>query len=500
MQTEKTAEQALSSSELQLRESREGDRIRLEYLNGAGVITYAQDLHYAAVVETVDEEGHVLLEQYFDEKGNPEKQPEGHYALSRTYDQNGNNTIIEYLDKNGKPVLNTSGYAFRLRIYNEKGQALQDRYYDTEWNPVEVSTGNYAILRFYDKEGNNNVIRYLGENDEPVLIKSGFAKVVRSFDEKGRVLSEMYYGTEDEPIAIGLGQYGEAYLYDNQNQKIQITYLDRYGNPMRNSRGYATVKRTFTEDGDLETEMYYDASGAPVKAQNKAYGVRYTEEGEQIYLDIYGNSEIQLSDYLYDHPYYIIIAAFLLCFAAVLLPGKLRLLLLVLYVLFIVYMTLLLRESGDPKGEYEFFWSYRQFFTSSYYRTEILENIWLFIPFGALLYSLLGQNADKIPSHSFRSSSELQDFRPGMCQKSFWYKLLEPRRVWILALLITFLMSCLIELIQLVFGLGLFEFDDMISNTLGGLFGYMIAFVLSTLIPDRSRKNQESDSNLTGIN
>jgi glycopeptide antibiotics resistance protein len=41
-------------------------------------------------------------------------------------------------------------------------------------------------------------------------------------------------------------------------------------------------------------------------------------------------------------------------------------------------------------------------------------------------------------------------------------------------MLITFLISLTIEMLQLVLKRGLFEFDDMFHNTLGGVIGYGI--------------------------
>ncbi|KAB8138099.1 VanZ family protein [Gracilibacillus oryzae] len=41
----------------------------------------------------------------------------------------------------------------------------------------------------------------------------------------------------------------------------------------------------------------------------------------------------------------------------------------------------------------------------------------------------------------------------------------------------TFCLSLLFELVQLVFGLGTFDVDDLILNTLGGVFGYFLLFL-----------------------
>lgn len=54
-------------------------------------------------------------------------------------------------------------------------------------------------------------------------------------------------------------------------------------------------------------------------------------------------------------------------------------------------------------------------------------------------------------------------------------------RKWIKLALITFLFSLTIELLQLVFKVGIFDVDDLLMNTLGGLLGYFIFTIVNEL-------------------
>ena len=116
--------------------------------------------------------------------------------------------------------------------------------------------------------------------------------------------------------------------------------------------------------------------------------------------------------------------------------GKKKIVIAILLALYIggkLYQTLICREPGT-EYQYNFnpFWSYQKFCIQA---KQILLNILLFIPFGVLLSSVL-------------SCGNL-----------------------IIALFITaisgFVLSSLIEFCQLVFRLGLCEFDDVFDNTLG---------------------------------
>ena len=108
--------------------------------------------------------------------------------------------------------------------------------------------------------------------------------------------------------------------------------------------------------------------------------------------------------------------------------------LLAAYILFILMETVLGRESGVGRVELVPFWSY----SHPELRMEIVLNYMLFIPLGVLLYLCFGE------------------------------------KFGLRVVMAGFLLSVSIELIQLIFKIGVFEFDDMIGNTIGCLIGAVV--------------------------
>lgn len=108
--------------------------------------------------------------------------------------------------------------------------------------------------------------------------------------------------------------------------------------------------------------------------------------------------------------------------------------LLAAYVLFILFETVIGRKPGVGRVELLPFWSY----SHPELRMEIVLNYLLFMPLGLLLYLCFGE------------------------------------RWGLKVVLIGFLLSAAIEIAQLVFRIGLFEFDDMIGNTVGCLAGAVV--------------------------
>lgn len=121
--------------------------------------------------------------------------------------------------------------------------------------------------------------------------------------------------------------------------------------------------------------------------------------------------------------------------------------LLVLYIGFIIYTTLLCREPKDYR-EYNFqlFWSYQRFFDDVRPQgQQILLNILFFIPFGVLIpFCIYGSWKRKLAS----------------------------------TVITACLLSGTVEFLQLLCKLGFAEFDDVFDNTMGAVIGAVVMLML----------------------
>ena len=264
--------------------------------------------------------------------------------------------------------------------------------------------------------------------------------IKRSYTDTGR--TDMYFGINGEPVAGNLGQYGVHKELDEEGRTIQTTYLGIDGRPTNTTRGYATIKINY-ENG--LKRQYYDADGKPVTIGSYQYGTQRIN-GQKIYLDEDGEPIMRLDNFLHRHLVLVAVFGVLLSIVAVMLKGKMKSVFVLLYICFIFLMTLYYREARDSRGQFELFWSYRQFFSSISLRGEILKNIWLFVPLGAALVRV----------------------------KNGW--------LWAVGL------SIVIEIVQYVTGLGLCELDDVISNGLGGALGFGFGYALEPVV-SRIKKN-----------
>ncbi len=376
--------------------------VRIDYVDADGKVITVSDKKYATVVKTMDENGHCVR--------------------------------VEYYDENGKPVLCNEGYAVVCYTYNEKGQKEKELYFGTDGEPAQKNGSYYGIYNVYE-EGNAVAVYFLGADGEPAPNRSGCVIKRREYNADKKVTAEYYLDAEGRSVALATGESGVLKDYDSEGRETEITYVDGSGAPVKTTRGYATERKSYNANGKLALSMYYDAQGDYAVLKNGYSGVRY-ENGKKIYIRADGREVFDLSGFLYKSFWAVCLIGVALCLVIVRGGKKVNTLLLILYLAFIFYMTLMYREVGTGRLNLELFWSYKTFLTNEGLRREILNNIWLFVPLGAILYRL-------VP------------------------------RPWILILPI--LLSFFIEGAQYVWDIGLFELDDIVSNSLGALIGYLMS-------------------------
>ncbi|BBF44101.1 VanZ family protein [Lachnospiraceae bacterium KM106-2] len=105
------------------------------------------------------------------------------------------------------------------------------------------------------------------------------------------------------------------------------------------------------------------------------------------------------------------------------------------------------RYNLEPLKEIKRFIQYRQLIGWESFIVNILGNIFAFSPFGFFL--------------------------PMLCRKT---------RHWFHITLLSFELSLCIETLQLATKLGIFDVDDLIMNTIGGLVGYIIFAISYRLV------------------
>lgn len=423
-----------SSYDLNKEVKTDNNTIRLDYINQNGEITFASDEGYATKIVT--KYGKYEMEKYYDEKGKNIEQEAGYYILLREY-ENGQIKRIVYLDINAQPVMINQGYAIEKWFYNSNNQVCKVKYYDTAEHPVLTNLYGYGKINDYNDKGQIYKTTYIDNNEKPMKAGVGYVSVLRFYYNdnsinNGKIKKELYYDSE-KPAALSIGQYGVQKKYDEYGRNVEITFLDDKGEPCVTDKGYTTVIRDFYPDNTVQMELYYDKNGYPVKLKDGQYGVKYVN-GQVVYLDANGEAQFNAKRFVYNNPRLVIVFS-ILCIIYFACTKKKEILFAFTftYIIVILYITLMYRDIVRGGINLHLFWSYSTLLSNDNMRSYILENIWLFVPLGAVLYSVY------------------------------------PRKR---ILFIPIILSIMIETTQYISQRGLCELDDVISNGLGGYIGY----------------------------
>lgn len=139
--------------------------------------------------------------------------------------------------------------------------------------------------------------------------------------------------------------------------------------------------------------------------------------------------------FLLVHPWIVLTITVGLLLLTIFLPKRLRILLLVAYILFIMAMTLLSRRVKTRPINLDISRVLYKLSHNKSSRREVIDNLLLFVPLGAMLCSL------------------------------------KPNLVWLNPIF-----SIVIELVQYLAGFGTCEISDVVLNSIGGVIGF--AFIV----------------------
>ena len=418
------------SSELEVKETVEKNVTSTGYVNSEDTVTDAIDMGYATVQRARNSAGQVTEEFYLDAAGNPVERYGEYCGIS--YEYNDGDIVIRYLGADKQQIMLSSGYSAIVRTLMN-GKATDDFYYDLNMQPVQCTGGYYGLHREYDEQGLNCAITYLDVNGQPVICISGYTIKTYQRDSDGSVIGERYFDTEGNPVRSSLGQHGELYQRNEQGYIGQITYLDADGNPAPTNAGYTIRKRTYHRDGTADTDMYFDADDNPKALSKGQFGIKRSGK-VNLLLDRNGNMMLCVDNLLSGFPCMVVVFGCVVCLLMIVLPKSLSVALTIVYVVFILYETLMFRESGDARTNLVLFSYAGKFLKEQSVRVGVINNIWLFIPLGTGLYR--------------------------------WFQ-----KKWVL--IVPIVMSVAIETTQYITGLGIAEFDDMFGNTMGGWIGVL---------------------------
>ncbi len=331
---------------------------------------------------------------------------------------------------NKSTVKNTLGFIvlFLLTLFSI---ALMQMHFSRK---PDVSSPKHTLIKTETPTGDR--LFFVDENGDGCAVLHGYSTIERELGENGKPVRQ-FYSFAGKPVAMPYGEYGDQYVYDAKGRISERTFLDQNGEPMVGNNGVTVTKSTYYDNNVLKTERYYDLKGNAVKSTAGCYGKRYIGK-IVLSLNKSGHVRFDISELLNQLPGLVIVFALIIIFVLCFTKRNVQIITLGIFLAFVLFQTLFRQAESNIAGMYPL-WSYRQFFTNDGLRTQILNNIWLFVPLGTAVYTL-----SRKPKFLF----------------------------------IPVVFSAMIEIIQFLSHRGLCEFDDILSNTIGACIGFVFGLEL----------------------
>lgn len=254
------------------------------YVNEFGLPIIMRDSCYIFLKTTLDENGHQILQEFYDDKGFPIENMFDSYKLARTYLPNGLQTSEASLFVNGFPMI--------------------DRVGNCGWKALDFTQDNcnVTLSAYFDSQGN---VCY--DNDS-IMIKKW------QYDNYGRCVKETYWKIEEEydieELEIGLsydlitlhpncskeGIHGYIYEYNDYGQTTLMRTIDSLDNKViPSNQNYAEIHQQYDSYGNCVSEIGVDKDGN----HTYEYFANYLDNGDLIYQKSLTIDEYQDTTLLY---------------------------------------------------------------------------------------------------------------------------------------------------------------------------------------------------------
>lgn len=355
-------------------------------------------------------------------------------SIRETVDENVTST--SYVNPDGViTVAIDIGYATVCRMRDDNGRVVEKRYLDANGYPVARYENFHGLSYEYDET--STMITYLDVEGNPIICSDGYSTIVRT-QVDGRAYDDFFYDLNGQQVQCSGGYYGLRRGYNAEGQNISLAFLDKDGHAVCTSSGYAIMTYQRDMNGNVVGKQYFDTDGNPKALSKGQYGIKRSGK-VNLLLERNGNIMLCVDNLLNGFPCMVVVIGCVVCLLMIVLPKSLSVVLTTVYIAFILYETLMFRESGDARMNFVLFSYAGKFLKEQSVRVGVINNIWLFIPLGTGLYRWI-------------------------------------QKKWVL--LIPFVMSVVIETTQYITGLGIAEFDDVFGNTIGGWLGVLVAYII----------------------
>ncbi len=276
------------------------DRLRTQTSVDTSGNAVANATGTAITETTLDEQGNVVREAYFDTDHKKTPNAIGVAGWTAEYDTRGNRTLMTYVDVKGQPTFSNEGYAAERNRYDARNVIVEIVYLNTAGKWVFVPGTNTSRQLVVDDRGNHTRETFIDGNGKPTWSSEGYAAWTGEHDEFNNLRTVKYLGPDGTPTlkrdGIGILKNG----YDRFGNRTSVAFFDTRGNKTLSDESYHRSESRYELGQEIEAR-YLDTADKPAGGNSGVAFVRveYDPFGNQtkrrfldpVGLDLIASSE-----------------------------------------------------------------------------------------------------------------------------------------------------------------------------------------------------------------
>lgn len=339
---------------LKIEYDKRGNMIRRAYYDATGTKLVLSNSNYAGINDSYDENGNLLVEEYFGTDNKLCESTDGYARMENKYDSRGYLISDRYYNKSGaltnyngsagsdytcddrgniivdKPVSTSGGLApgayemhykydqfdnliessyFRggavagpqgyhkaVDTYNSMNLIIEEAYYNTSGGRCASTKTKYAIIKNeYDNRRNRTKATCYDANFKLTCCDEHWAISTYEYDVFGNVIKQCFFGADGKPTDPKVMAPVGIASYDKHNNMVYVAAQDGHGNYIPNPNvGWAIARYTYDNRDNMTSEAYFDQNEKPTKGgDNECHKTthKFDTAGNEIEKAYFGNDE-----------------------------------------------------------------------------------------------------------------------------------------------------------------------------------------------------------------
>jgi len=171
--------------------------------------------------------------------------------------------MLSFRDASGNPCKSTDGVFALAMKYDEKKRIVQLSYYNQYGQRMINKRGNHGFNFEFDDFDNEIQKTSIDKAGCPIRLKNGYATIRTEYDAHNNPIKVTYYDENDQACIHYESNHGYISKFDAYGNEIRRSFIDLDGKRTITYLGYSIIKMEYTKIGLTSSKRFYDVEAKP---------------------------------------------------------------------------------------------------------------------------------------------------------------------------------------------------------------------------------------------